>query len=171
MFKRLTILIKEAIGDMNDEFDYKFELLKQEIENLQGGIRAYDGILFTTKGWAITVFSAFVVFALDKQKPGVFPFCAAAIVLFWLADSIFKSFQRVYIRRYNDIEVFLKSSKFNEAVAKRSFEDFGIPTLGSGFKRTLKEWLAGYWREFIQLDNNFVYIAMLILTVGIIAMT
>jgi len=50
---------------MDDEFQYKFELLKQEMDNLQNGIRNYDGTLFTIKGWAITVFSAFIIFAAD----------------------------------------------------------------------------------------------------------
>jgi hypothetical protein len=152
---------------MSDEFDYKFELLKQEIGNLQSGVRAYDGILFTVKGWAITIFSAFIVFAIDKDNSVLFAFCAAAIVLFWMADAVFKGFQRVYIRRYNEIEKFLKGPEFTDAVAKRSFAGFDVPAFGVGFKRTKKEWFAGYWMEMIQLDNNFIYVAMLILTASI----
>ena len=45
---------------VEDEFDYKFKLLMNEMDHLQSGIGSYDTIMFTIKGWAITAFSAFV---------------------------------------------------------------------------------------------------------------
>lgn len=83
---------------MDDEFQYKFKLMKQEIDNLQNGIRSYDSILFIIKGWAITVFTAFIFFAADKQRPLYLNICAVAVILFWFLDSIYKSIQLRYTR-------------------------------------------------------------------------
>jgi hypothetical protein len=40
---------------MKDEFEYKYEILLREVDNLQSGIRNYDTLLFRIKGWAITL--------------------------------------------------------------------------------------------------------------------
>ncbi|NMF57481.1 hypothetical protein [Pseudanabaena yagii] len=118
---------------MNDEFQYKFELVKQEIDLLQSGIRNCDSSLFTIKGWAITIFSTFIFFAADKKQPLFLLFCAMAIVLFWLLDSTYRSIQRIYIRRYNEIEHYLQSLEFSQAIKERNFRDFYIPKIGAGF--------------------------------------
>jgi len=148
---------------MNDEFDHKFDLLKQEIDNLQNGIRNYDTILFTVKGWAITIFSAFVFFAVGKGRSVFLAFCALAIILFWLLDSIYRSIQRVYIRRYNDIERFLRSPEFAQAVQERSFKGFRIPDIGESFH--VAE--ARKYRDILQvsfaLQNAILYVVMLTL--------
>ena len=152
---------------MNDEFQYKFELLKQEMDTLQSGIRTYDGTLFTIKGWAITIFSAFIFFAADKQKPIFLTFCAIAIVLFWLLDSIYRSIQRIYIKRYNQIERYLQSPEFTQAVEARSFKDFHVPNAGSGFTVAGKEKYIAIFQASFMFHNFLLYAVMLILTLGV----
>lgn len=148
-----------------DEFEYKFELLKQEMETLQEGIRTYDTNLFTVKGWAITIFSAFVIFAAQARQPMYLAFCAIAVVLFWLVDAIFKSIQRIYTHRYNRIEQFLQSPTFAQAIAERSFKDFRIPDTGSGFRVTNKERWPAIFSAAIMLPTSLLYVAMLLLTI------
>jgi len=148
---------------MNDEFDYKFDLLKQEIDNLQNGIRNYDTILFTIKGWAITIFSAFVFFAVDKGQMVFLAFCALAVVLFWLLDSIYRSIQRVYIRRYNDIERFLRSPEFGQALKERSFTSLHIPDTGESFHVARARKYLDILQVSFALQNAILYVVMLIL--------
>ncbi|MDY7079787.1 MAG: hypothetical protein SXV54_23120 [Chloroflexota bacterium] len=152
---------------MDDKFEYKFELLKQEMDTLQSGIRTYDGTLFTIKGWAITIFSAFIFFAADKQKPIFLAFCAMAIMLFWLLDSIYRSMQRIYIFRYNEIERFLQSPDFSQAVAERSFNNFRVPNVGTSFDVKGKAKYIAIFQAGIMLHNALLYIAMLVLVAGV----
>lgn len=149
---------------MNSEFQYKFELLKQEIDILQNGIRTYDNTLFMIKGWSITIFSAFITFAADKDKPVFLIYCGISIMLFWLLDSIYKSIQRIYISRYNEIESFLKSSDFDKAIKEESFDCFQVVNTGSGFKISGKEKYKAIFRAGIMLHNFLPYLVMLILT-------
>ena len=152
---------------MNDEFDYKFELLKQEMEILQNGIRTYDSNLFTIKGWAITVFSAAIYFSLQARRPVYLVLSAASVLLFWMVDAVFKTVQRIYISRYNKIEQFLQSPQFAQAVAERSFKDFIIPDVSGGFHlRTSKMWPA-ILQAAIVLPTMLLYVAMLVLTAGL----
>ena len=89
---------------MEDLFSYRLSLLQKEMEMLQNGIRGYDSIVFTIKGWAITVFSAIILFAVDKQRPFLYLFCIASVLSFWLIDSYYKSTQNILISRYRKIE-------------------------------------------------------------------
>lgn len=79
---------------MENLFSCQLELFKKEMEMLQNAIRGYDTILFTIKGWAITVFSAMVLFAVDKQKPYLYWFCIASVLAFWFIDAFYKDTQK-----------------------------------------------------------------------------
>jgi len=153
---------------MKDEFDYKFELLLKEIEVLQNGIRSYDSILFTIKGWAITIFSAFVLFASKEQQPTYLIFCAAAVILFWALDALNKSFQRRYIIRYNKIEHFLRRREFSEAIKKRSFKGFNLPDVGARVSVGRRAKKISPLRAAFYLHTFLPYLVMLLIT-GLIA--
>lgn len=92
-----------------DFFDYQYELLLKEVDILQSAIREYDKTLFTIKGWAITIFSAFVFFIAEKGKPELLGLAALSMILFWVLDAIYKSFQRRFIYRYLYLEAFLRT--------------------------------------------------------------
>ncbi len=153
---------------MKDEFDYKFELLVNEINILQGGIRNYDSILLVIKGWAIISFSGFVFFSLREKRPIYLLICAFVIILFWVFDSINKSFQRIYIVRYNKIEHFLRSNKFSKSVESRSFKKFNIPDVGARVSVKNKTDLISPLKAAFILHNSILYLSMLYL-LGMIA--
>jgi hypothetical protein len=110
------------------------------MEMLQNAIRGYDSILFTIKGWAITLFSGIILFAVDKQKPFLYWFCVAIILGFWFLDAFYKNTQNMLIERYQKIEVFIRSPDFQQVMLNRDFKDFNIPFFGEGFyvKRSLQ---------------------------------
>ncbi|WLE97636.1 MAG: hypothetical protein QTN59_02110 [Candidatus Electrothrix communis] len=155
-------------AQMNDEFQYKFELLKQEIEILQNGIRTYDGILFTIKGWSITVFSTFIFFAADKQKTIFIVYSTITILLFWILDSLFKSIQKVYTHRYNQLERFLQGDEFSQALTERTFKTFPVPNIQNGFNLSGKEKLIDIFHSAIQFHNYILYLSMLTLAIIIL---
>ena len=149
---------------MNEVFEYQFDLLKQEMGTLQEGIKTYDSLIFTIRGWAITVFSAFVFFAADKQKPIFLGLSAIAVILFWLVDSIYKSIQHVYIHRYNHIEKFLQSPEFIQAIQERTFKNFAISQIGGSFRQvTGKDKFHKIVQTACMFHNFVLYVSMLFL--------
>lgn len=89
---------------MADLFSYRLDFLQKEMAMLQDSIRSYDSILFTIKGWSITVFSAIILFTVDKQKPFLYFFCIASVLSFWLLDAFYKSTQTILISRYRKLK-------------------------------------------------------------------
>jgi hypothetical protein len=151
---------------VNDEFDYKFDLLKQEIDAAQQGIRTYDNILFVIKGWAITIFAAFVVFATQADEPRYILLCLLSVMMFWLIDVTFKIIQRIYRARYVQIEKYLQSDEFSLATKERSFKDFRIPDLDSGF-HVRREYLQEILRATLTPNTSIPYVVMTILTISL----
>ena len=105
---------------------------------LQNSIRGYDSILFTIKGWAITVFSGIILFIVDKQKPLLYLFCIASVFAFWLVDAFYKSTQNLLIHRYRKIEELLQSPTFEQVIKNRDFGDFRVPYFQEGWFYTKK---------------------------------
>ncbi len=116
---------------MDDEFQFKLDLLRQEMDTVQDGIRAYGQVQFTIKGWAITVFSGFVFFAARETQPIFLGLSAIAVILFWILDAIFKSIQEVYIERATKIEQFLQGLK--PAQGGVAFHNFPVPNIETSF--------------------------------------
>lgn len=137
---------------------------------LQNGIRGYDSIVFTIKGWAITIFSAIILFAVDKQKPFLYLFCVASILSFWLIDAFYKSTQNVLIYRYRKIETFLQGSDFETAMAERDFGSFRIPHFQEGFSARRSQRLRGLLRAALQfhIHTYLLYAFLLVLAIGLL---
>jgi hypothetical protein len=121
-----------------DLFAYQLDLVKQEMDMLQNSIREYDSILFTIKGWAITLFSGIILFAIDKQTPSLYLFCIVSVLAFWLIDAFYKSTQNFLISRYRRIEELLRSPEFEEIMRNRDFANFPVPYFQDGWFNTSK---------------------------------
>lgn len=155
---------------MEDSFSYRLELLQKEMDMLQNGIRGYDSIVFTVKGWAITVFSAIILFAVDKQKPFLYLFCIASVLAFWLIDAFYKSTQNTLITRYKKIETFLQSSDFETAMAERSFGNFRVPYFQEGFAVKKSQRLRWFLEAALQGHTFLLYVFLLILAISLFFM-
>ncbi|RMG19489.1 MAG: HIT domain-containing protein [Methanobacteriota archaeon] len=167
MLDRIGVLLeeKQRMATMNDIFQSKLVLLKQEIDNLQTGIYSYDKILFTIKGWAITIFSGFITLTVQQNKPQMLLLAAISVVLFWILDALFKSIQRVYIARYNQIEEYLISSKFADALNKQDFGDFIFPRIGASFQVDPKHKYLALIKALFLLHSVMLYFPMLVVIV------
>jgi len=142
-------------------FDYQYELLLKEVDHLQSAIREYDKILFTIKGWSITVFAAFVAFMAREGEPVYLAVAGLAVILFWMVDAIYKSFQERFLSRYEDLETFLRND-FPSVVNDRQMT-IQVPDLrgsASGSEKQLRDAAleaARLWQTFL------LYSAMLIM--------
>jgi hypothetical protein len=151
---------------MEDLFSYRLSLLQQEMEMLQNGIRGYDSIVFTIKGWAITVFSAIILFAVDKHKPFLYLFCIASVLSFWLIDAFYKSTQNILINRYGKIEAFLQGDDFEKAMTDRNFGNFLIPHFQEGFNMRKSQRLRWLLQAALQFYTYSLYVFLLVLAIG-----
>lgn len=144
-------------------FDLKLDLLKKEMDNIQGHIRAYGQVQFTIKGWAITIYSGFIFFAVKEKEPVFLGLCAITVLLFWLLDAIFKSIQKVYIDRAIKIESFLQELPVTKG--KQAFKDFPVPNTESRFEQlTPWEKVEGALSAAFTFQLALLYIVMLAVT-------
>lgn len=89
---------------MNDEE------LKEKNKILHDNIDKWDNFSMTIKGWAITAWSAIMVFIfieLKDERVYMIPFFL--IITFWILDGLFKQFQRYNIVQSNLIEDMLRN--------------------------------------------------------------
>jgi hypothetical protein len=145
---------------MNEECAFKLDLLKQEMTSVQENMRAYGQIQFQVKGWAITVVTGGILFALDKNNDKLWMPLILVVLLFWILDALFKSIQHVYIDRATEIECFLQKQDIfsNSDVWKK----FPIPNTELSFAKTsLLGSLISFLNSLFNLRLALLYIAML----------
>ena len=151
---------------MKDEFEYKFDILMWELKSLQDSIRSYDSLLFHIKGWAITIFSAFLFFAAKENQEIYTIFGSFGVIFFWMLDSIYKSIQRGFIARFNKVEHILRSGDFSQAIEKRSFKKIYVPDFSG--KNTVRDYgkKTSIIKSALFVHTMILYVSMLfILTV------
>jgi hypothetical protein len=151
---------------MKDPFDYKFELVKQEMETVQKGIDIYNRTIFAVKGLAMTLFTAFIAFiGAQTSKPNSTIFWAMAFILllFWILDALFKSIQKVYIDRSLEIERQLRKQEFYQHLAEDSFESFDFPRIEHAFEEWGKNKFAFAWAGFRNPTVCLVYVSLIFL--------
>jgi hypothetical protein len=91
--------------------DAKRALAIRELEAAQEGIHTYGKIQFTIKGWAITVFAAFLGVSANNGNWQLLIPCVFALLLFWALDSIYKVIQLAYISRARVLETYLQGGQ------------------------------------------------------------
>ncbi|MDP2698347.1 hypothetical protein [Thalassospira sp.] len=122
-----------------DEFEYRFEILKLEMDHLQAAIAKYDDIIFKIRGWAVAAFSAFVIVSLHTKQPILSLVAILPICSFWLMEAMQKNFQHRFIRRKARIENYLQSKNFSKAISERVFDQFEIPDMSNRIGRRKKD--------------------------------
>ena len=156
---------------MKEIADYKFELLKQEIDAVQKGIDIYNRTIFAVKGLAMTLFTAFIALVGSKNfaLPNKLIFLAMAIILllFWILDAIFKSIQKVYIARSMEIEMEIRKPGFYQLLAEDSPENFNFPGIEHAFEKWQNGQFASAFAMFWQPTVFLVYASMIILDIVI----
>lgn len=114
---------------MKSKLELQFDFLKEEYNNLQLNIRNYDNLLFIIKGWAITIYVGFIYFSIRESRFELIILSILLPLLFWVVDSIFKSFQARFILRSQLIEDYLKSAKFDKDIRREEIKGIPIPDM------------------------------------------
>jgi hypothetical protein len=116
-----------------DLFDLKHAIVMEEWKLANSNVGRLDGIIFTIRGWAITTTTAAIAYAYTKPDPTVCMLILVPLVALWIMDALFKAFQRVFINRSKEIEVYLASTEFEEDYRARRMENFTTPDLAVRF--------------------------------------
>ena len=114
-------------------FAFQLDLLRDEIEEIQNKIAAYDDLSFKIKGWALTLWIAALGFAINQKSPLLALLSVPVLFAFWFLDAHFKAYQQRSMARMGYIERFINDSvegpvcNMAEAFDKRTFGSFIIP--------------------------------------------
>jgi hypothetical protein len=140
-------------------FNFRLEILKQEIDQLQQNIRNYNNSLVVIKGWSITIFSGLISFSIKDRNINILIIGIITCIMFWIFDASVRRVQQFFISRYNKIEWFLRNTKLlNEAWAKLTFPRLNFPDLtGTKSVRDL-EFKTTFIRVAIRSNVSLLYI-------------
>ncbi len=115
-------------------FEYQFDLLKSELTLINAIIRQMDDIGKSIKNWAIVVWIASVGWFISTPTLRYYFWITAILPLvFWIVDASFRSVQRKFIFRMDEISEFLNDSRFNQSYKQGRFVDFKILDLRIGW--------------------------------------
>ena len=92
----------------------KISLLKDEYAMLKQFYEDFDKRILGIKGWSATIAIAAIGGGLQYRIRYLWLFAAAASLVFWLLESIWKRFQYLYAPRIHKIEESFREQKFDE---------------------------------------------------------
>jgi len=166
---------------MESLFEYQSQLLLKEIEIIQLKISTFDDLSFKIKGWAITLWSAIIIWGYKNSN---YDFLIVAIIVvfsFWLVDAYFKTYQKRFRLRIRTIEDFInsndtyKDNNLKSSFDKRSFDEIMIfDPIGRLSKDYNDSYRRKYfienniWRAVFYWDVLIIYAVLFIVTVYLI---
>src|SRR4051812_12083375 len=103
----------------SDYFEGKLSIIMKEWDYCQTNIGRFDTLILGIRGWAVTAFTGVLAISVTKSIPFLMLFGIFPTLLFWIAESVDKSFQRIFIRRERVIEAYLTSLAFLEDYNRR----------------------------------------------------
>lgn len=104
------------MGQVNKDslFETQLDILKTDWSFVQDSIRGLDDIIFKIRGWAVTLSAAGLGYAYVHGDEALCLYMMMPVLVFWVLDGLFKSFQRQFIARDREIRNYLASTSFNE---------------------------------------------------------
>jgi len=93
----------------------------------------FDTITFSVRGWAVSAFTAMLAVSASQKLPNLMLLAILPVVMFWLVDALYKSFQRNFMRRGREIEEYLASDRFKDDLKSRAVLSIRVPALSAKF--------------------------------------
>lgn len=164
----------DSVKSQNEDlFDFKKELLKDEINVIHSKINTYNDLSFKIKGWAVTIWSGFIAYGTQNKDYLVILASLPALITFWTLDAYFKQYQRRSMFRMGRIEKFFDSKQedysLKSAFEKEDFGSFPVPDpIGNRTKEICADYRkiylkkTNYWRCFFRVPNVSVFYLILI---------
>jgi hypothetical protein len=149
---------------MADALDHQLAVVMKEWDQCETGIGRYDTIMFSIRTWAVTISTATVGAAASIKNPDVILISIVPALLFWLIDSVNKSYQSTFTTRVHEIQDYLSSKSFKDDMEAKVIS-FHSPVFATKFELEklgrLKEVLGAARRMSVWIT----YVSILIINV------
>lgn len=99
--------------------DRRTEFLQEEYFYLQRTVESFDARALTIKGWSVTISMVGIGAAYLQSKPVLLLLSASSALLFWIIESLWKTFQKAFTMRLEEIERFLEHTSEHEIQSPR----------------------------------------------------
>ena len=108
-----------------DKLQYQLEILKLEIDTINGSIRQMDAMTEKIKNWAIVTWAAATGATITTANLNRYiAFTAAIPLAFWFVDAWYRRIQRRFIWRTGQISAFLNDGRLARSFAQQEIIDF-----------------------------------------------
>jgi len=145
-----------------EPFEYRLELMKWELDNIESSIRKIDDLGNNTKNWAIVTWVGAIAVLLRESNLHEFIYVTAfPPLLFMMADAHWRKLQRRFIYRMNKISEFINSVDFDDACSSKDLTGFKILDPFSRSDKNKKE-----LQEYIAIVRILRYPTVSMLYIG-----
>jgi hypothetical protein len=138
----------------------KLALLRDEYLLLQKFYEDFDGRIITIKGWSATIGLAAIGVGF-YQSSALWLFGAAASLVFWLLEALWKSFQYMCSPRIAEIERAFADNQFNEIKPLQIY---------SSWFQTFQKYGFGIFGNFSMPIVAFPHVLTVVAGVGLFAL-
>jgi hypothetical protein len=150
----------------DDAFAFRLEMLKKELDYIDGSIRKIDDTGNRIKNWAILAWTGAIAVILGKPELYRYViFSAVPPLMFMLLDAHWRKIQRRFIYRQGLISAFLNSTELDEAFQTRKL-DFH---LFDPFAR--KSTQHDEFRQYISIRRILVFPTVSLIYIGLAALS
>ena len=146
----------------------KIQLLRDEYLLLQNFYEGFDTRIITIKGWSATVGMAAIGGGF-YQTHYLWMFAAAASLIFWLVEALWKSFQYMYSPRIQQLEKAFASGEFAGIAPSRSTHH-GLRHFRSEASASLKTFVSQSWLSRISITLTAGIILFVLHALGLVAL-
>lgn len=157
----------EPSPQKDDAFAFRLEMLKKELDYIDGSIRKIDDIGNSIKNWAILAWTGSIAVILGRPELyGYVVFSAIPPLLFMMLDAHWRKVQRHFIYQQEMISNFLNSPEFDEAFLSRklNFQVFDPFARKSRQHIDFKQYVS--IRRILAFPTvSFIYIGLAVLSV------
>lgn len=93
---------------MSDILKQNMDVLLKEWDHCENAIRGLDGVSTRIRSWAVTLFGGCIVFSLRESNGLILLAAIPMLLVFFVFDVVFKSFQANFISRVELISGILR---------------------------------------------------------------
>ena len=120
--------------------DKGMSFLQAEYFHLQKTVETFDERALTIKGWSVTVSMFGIGAAYLQHLPSLLLLSSASALLFWIIEALWKTFQRAFSLRLEEMEKYL-----NGEIQEENFRYPYISLSWSGYWRSISFLKVFFW--------------------------
>ena len=148
-------------------FEYRFEILKKELDAIDSSIKKIDDLSNNIRNWTVLLWMGSVaVFLGDDSLRTWVILTAVPPLLFMLIDASWRKIQRRLVFRQNTIAEYLNSEEFEENVKSNIFSFELLDPLSRKEKTSIKFKEFTSFKRILRFPTiSYIYIGLSVLSI------